>query len=176
MMRARLFAAREELKQITTQSEREGSLTATERAMIHNVFDFRSVKVRDVMVPLAEVVAVQPDTPVADALQLSDAAGIERLPVITREGKALGLVNALDISTKSIGNQYMADQLSIVTARVKEGVSFAGALEARGVFPEVAVKMAEVGEATGALQTRDEFQLYFIDEHRSDAVPITQVE
>src|SRR5438270_2893610 len=32
---SRLFAAREELKQIMTQSEREGSLTATERAMIH---------------------------------------------------------------------------------------------------------------------------------------------
>jgi len=28
----------------------------------------------------------------------------------------------------------------------------AKALEARGVFPEVAVKMAEVGESTGALQ------------------------
>src|SRR5712692_4116127 len=37
--RARLFAAREELKQITTDSEREGSLTSTERAMIHNVVD-----------------------------------------------------------------------------------------------------------------------------------------
>ena len=59
--RARLFAAREELKQITTQSEREGSLTATERAMIHNVVDFRGVKVRDVMLPLARVVAVQPN-------------------------------------------------------------------------------------------------------------------
>ncbi len=33
---ARLFAAREELKQITTDSEREGSLTSTERAMIHS--------------------------------------------------------------------------------------------------------------------------------------------
>ena len=38
------FAGREEVKQITEQSEREGSLTATERAMIHNVVDFRSVK------------------------------------------------------------------------------------------------------------------------------------
>ncbi|PYL01983.1 MAG: hypothetical protein DME31_10305, partial [Verrucomicrobia bacterium] len=32
---ARLFAAREELKQITTESEREGTLTPIERAMIH---------------------------------------------------------------------------------------------------------------------------------------------
>ena len=122
--RARLFAAREELKQITTQSEREGSLTATERAMIHNVFDFRSVKVRDVMVPLAKVVAVGPDTPVADALQLSDAAGVERLPVITPEGKALGLVNALDILLDANQPRSLGDQMRrIVTANEEESAS-----------------------------------------------------
>jgi len=67
-------------------------------------------------------------------------------------GGGLPLVNALDISSKSIGNQYMASQLEVVGARVREGQSFAAALDARGVFPEVAVKMAEVGESTGALQ------------------------
>ena len=46
----------------------------------------------------------------------------------------------------------MAGQLDIVGSRVREGESFAAALEARGEFPEVAVKMAEVGESTGALQ------------------------
>ena len=48
----RIFIAREELKQIAVQSEREGSLTSTERAMIHNVVDFRNVRAADVMVPL----------------------------------------------------------------------------------------------------------------------------
>jgi type IV pilus assembly protein PilC len=67
-------------------------------------------------------------------------------------GGGLPLVNALDIASKSIGNQYMAAQLEIVSARVREGESFARALDARGAFPEVAVKMAEVGESTGALQ------------------------
>jgi len=67
-------------------------------------------------------------------------------------GGGLPLVNALDIASKSIGNQYMASQLEIVSARVREGESFARALDARGAFPEVAVKMAEVGESTGALQ------------------------
>ena len=67
-------------------------------------------------------------------------------------GGGLPLVNALEIAAKSIGNSYMAVQLEIVASRVREGESFAAALEARGVFPEVAVKMAEVGESTGALQ------------------------
>src|ERR1043166_9646885 len=72
--RGRLFAAREELKQITTQSEREGALTATERAMIHNVVDFRAVKVRDVMVPLQKIVSVPPDISVQEALKLSNTS------------------------------------------------------------------------------------------------------
>jgi len=67
-------------------------------------------------------------------------------------GGGLPLVNALDIASKSIGNQFMAAQVTIVSGRVREGESFARALEARGVFPDVAVKMAEVGESTGALQ------------------------
>jgi type IV pilus assembly protein PilC len=67
-------------------------------------------------------------------------------------GGGLPLVNALDIAAKSVGNRYMAAQLDVVSARVREGESFAAALEARKVFPEVAVKMAEVGESTGALQ------------------------
>jgi type IV pilus assembly protein PilC len=67
-------------------------------------------------------------------------------------GGGLPLVNALDIAANSVGNQFMAEQLGIVSARVREGESFAAALEARGVFPDVAVKMAEVGESTGALQ------------------------
>jgi type IV pilus assembly protein PilC len=67
-------------------------------------------------------------------------------------GGGMPLVNSLDIAARSIGNQYMAGQLEIVGSRVREGESFAAALERRGVFPEVAVKMAEVGESTGALQ------------------------
>jgi type IV pilus assembly protein PilC len=67
-------------------------------------------------------------------------------------GGGLPLVNALNIAAHSIGNQYMAAQLDIVSTRVREGESFAAALEARHSFPEVAVKMAEVGESTGALQ------------------------
>jgi type IV pilus assembly protein PilC len=67
-------------------------------------------------------------------------------------GGGLPLVNALDIAASSIGNRFMAGELGVVAGRVREGESFAAALDARGVFPDVAVKMAEVGESTGALQ------------------------
>src|SRR6476646_8493319 len=93
----RLFIAREELKQIAVQSEREGSLTSTERAMIHNVVDFRNVSASDVMVPLANAVTVTPDTSIDEALRLSAAHAVDRLPVISSEGEPIGLVNTLDI-------------------------------------------------------------------------------
>jgi type IV pilus assembly protein PilC len=93
-------------------------------------------------------------------------------------GGGLPLVNALDISARSIGNQYVAQQLDIVTARVREGQSFAAALQARGVFPDVAVKMAEVGESTGALQDMLNTVADFYDEDISTSMErfITMVE
>jgi type IV pilus assembly protein PilC len=82
-------------------------------------------------------------------------------------GGGLPLVNALDIAARSVGNRFMASELDVVGARVREGSSFAGALEARHVFPEVAVKMAEVGESTGALQDMLNTVADFYDEEIS---------
>jgi putative hemolysin len=93
----RIFAAREELKLITMQSERGGALSSTERAMIHNVVDFTSVSVRNVMVPLAKTISLRPTDSPEEVLKLSEAEGIDRFPVISEDRRALGLVNAFDI-------------------------------------------------------------------------------
>ena len=82
-------------------------------------------------------------------------------------GGGLPLVHALDIAARSVGNRYMARQLEVVSGRVREGESFAAALEARRAFPEVAVKMAEVGESTGALQDMLNTVADFYDEEIS---------
>jgi CBS domain containing-hemolysin-like protein len=65
--------------------------------MIHNVVDFRNVKAADVMVPIDQAVTVRPDTAVSETLQLSVAKGVDRLPVISADGAAVGIVNVLDI-------------------------------------------------------------------------------
>jgi type IV pilus assembly protein PilC len=82
-------------------------------------------------------------------------------------GGGLPLVNALDIAANAVGNQYMAGHLQIVSRRVREGQAFAAALDARAVFPDVAVKMAEVGESTGALQEMLNTVADFYDEEIS---------
>ncbi len=117
----RLFIAREELKQIAVQSEREGSLTSTERAMIHNVVDFRNVAASDVMVPLATAVTIQPDTSIDEALRFSATHNVERLPVISPEGEAIGLVNTLDILFDESRRESLANYMRrIVIARDAE--------------------------------------------------------
>src|SRR5437762_4866240 len=80
--RARLFAGREDLKQITTQSELEGSLTPLERAMIHSIVDFRGVKVREIMLRSKKVVALQPSAAAQEAVEVSAASGVDRLPIV----------------------------------------------------------------------------------------------
>ncbi|PYK30521.1 MAG: hypothetical protein DME57_06665 [Verrucomicrobia bacterium] len=95
--RARLFAAREELKQITAQSEREGSLTPTERAMIHNVVDFQNVTARDVMKPISQVATLNTTSSIEQVFEITKSSGAERFPVIDAGGDAVGLVNVLDI-------------------------------------------------------------------------------
>jgi type IV pilus assembly protein PilC len=90
--------------------------------------------------------------PVAGVIARKFATSQMARTLATLLGGGLPLVNALDIAAKSIGNLYMAGEVGAVAVRVREGQSFAAALESRRVFPEVAVKMAEVGESTGALQ------------------------
>ena len=61
------------------------------------------------------------------------------------------LVNAVEIAARSSGNRHMGKELEIVVARVREGQGFANTLLERKTVPDVAIKMIEVGESTGAL-------------------------
>jgi len=66
-------------------------------------------------------------------------------------GGGIPLVNSLEIAARSTGNRHMGAELEIVAVRVREGQSFSGTLLERQTVPDVAIKMIEVGESTGAL-------------------------
>jgi type IV pilus assembly protein PilC len=67
-------------------------------------------------------------------------------------GGGMPLVSAIDIASRSMGNRFLSAEMREVAQRVREGQPFASAVAARGQFPDVFIKMAEVGESTGALQ------------------------
>ena len=79
-------------------------------------------------------------------------------------GGGIPLVNSLEIVVRSMSNRHLGHELEEITRRVREGQSFAAAMLARRAFPDVAVKMIEVGESTGALQVMLNSLADFYDE------------
>ncbi|MCC7123310.1 MAG: type II secretion system F family protein [Acidobacteria bacterium] len=85
-------------------------------------------------------------------------------------GGGIPLVNALDIAARSTGNRYLGAELGIVAQKVREGQGFAATLLERRTVPDVAIKMIEVGESTGALQEMLNSLADFYDEEIETAV------
>jgi CBS domain containing-hemolysin-like protein len=83
-------------------------LSSIERQMIHNVVDFRLVKVRDVMVAISNVVTVRPETTIEQLIDLSRHSRFDRYPVVDPRGKIVGMVNVFDL---------VVDQPSVSTVR-----------------------------------------------------------
>ena len=86
--------------------------------------------------------------PVARKFSTSQAART----LATLLGGGIPLVNAIDVAARSIKNRYIAHELQTAGQQVREGRALAVAMNESGAFSDVAVKMVEVGESTGALQ------------------------
>lgn len=67
-------------------------------------------------------------------------------------GGGIPLVNAIEVAARSIKNRYIARELQTAGQQVREGRALAAAMNDSGAFTDVAIKMVEVGESTGALQ------------------------
>jgi type IV pilus assembly protein PilC len=85
-------------------------------------------------------------------------------------GGGIPLVHALEVTARSVGNRFMADELDVVTQHVREGQGLAASLTARAVVPDVALKMIEVGESTGSLQDMLSSLADFYDEEVETSV------
>ena len=73
---------RESLEEMIEESEREAKeLTSQERMMVANLLKFGEIAVSDVMVPRADIVAVEEQTPFADLVALFREAQHSRLPI-----------------------------------------------------------------------------------------------
>jgi len=85
-------------------------------------------------------------------------------------GGGIPLVNAMEVTARSLSNRYMSTEMDLVTQRVREGQGLAASLAARNVVPDVALKMIEVGESTGSLQEMLNSLADFYDEEVETSV------
>ncbi len=63
------------------------------------------------------------------------------------------ILQALEITSSTVGNKIVGDQVDNVRAGVKEGDSIARPLGQSSVFPPMVTQMLAIGEETGALDT-----------------------
>src|SRR3984957_12378687 len=92
-------AIRESLEEVIEESERESpDLSAQERVLMGNLLRFGDLKVADVMVPRAEIIAVDETIGLAELLKLIREAQHSRLPVFRETlDDPTGLIHVKDV-------------------------------------------------------------------------------
>jgi type IV pilus assembly protein PilC len=75
------------------------------------------------------------------------------------------MLQALEMVARSVTNREVSHNLRYVQERVREGISLAGALDETKIMPGMTIRMIEVGEATGALETMlDDISTFYEEE------------
>lgn len=93
-----LFVSREELKLLVKESEKVEAIKPHERATIHRIFEFGSKKVKEIMVPLKNIVSIAVQDNPAQLKELSRRSGFTRILVYEgKKGNITGFANVFDV-------------------------------------------------------------------------------
>ncbi|MCW2667969.1 MAG: Hemolysin containing domain-like protein [Frankiales bacterium] len=76
------FASEAELRDLVDRAQERGVVEEAERDMIENVFDLGDTIVREVMVPRTDMVFIEREKTVRQALNLALRSGFSRIPVV----------------------------------------------------------------------------------------------
>jgi type IV pilus assembly protein PilC len=94
-------------------------------------------------------------------LKLPIMGGLVHKTAITRFSRTLEsllhagvpILEALDITSETVGNSVMEEAVRDVLTRVKSGESMSGPMHDHAIFPGMVTQMLAVGEETGAIDT-----------------------
>ncbi|MBU4140399.1 MAG: hemolysin family protein [Candidatus Omnitrophica bacterium] len=91
------FVSREELKLLIRESKKDEVIKPHERAIIHRIFEFGSKKVKEIMVPIKDVVSIDSSSEPSRLKDLSRASGFSRILVYEGEKEnIIGFANVFD--------------------------------------------------------------------------------
>src|SRR5262245_52704455 len=74
------FVTESEIRQMADVAAEEAEIETSERELIHSIFEFGDTVVREVMLPRPDMLAVEADATVDEAIDTAIAAGKSRLP------------------------------------------------------------------------------------------------
>lgn len=88
----------EELKMLVTASTREGVVAEQESELLHAIFGFGNLLVRQVMIPRTEIIAVEADLPLNEVLPLVTDSTYTKIPVYDDDlDNLLGIMHVKDL-------------------------------------------------------------------------------
>jgi putative hemolysin len=100
------FVTKEELELLVRLSDRGSTLGVHERRMIRRIFGFSDTRVREAMIPLVEVVALEDTATVEELVQAIREHGFSRIPIFQDNiHNIVGWVNAFDILSLPAGER-----------------------------------------------------------------------
>ena len=76
-----VFVTRDEIEQFVKIGEESGALEANERRMIDGIIDFDETRVHEIMIPRTDMIALEAEDTLADAVKIFIEEGHSRLPV-----------------------------------------------------------------------------------------------
>ena len=94
---ARTLVTEEELKTMVDVSREEGSMEEERHQMLHNVFEFIDLQVKDAMVPRTDVMAIEVNTSYEEIAKIFKEDGYSRLPVY--EGSIDNIIGILHVKS-----------------------------------------------------------------------------
>ncbi|MFT6564962.1 MAG: CBS domain containing-hemolysin-like protein [Actinomycetes bacterium] len=96
------FASTAELREMVDMAEADAVIEAGEREMIHSVFELGDTLAREVMVPRIEMVWIEKEKRLRQALSLALRSGFSRIPVIGENlDDVVGIVYLKDLARRS---------------------------------------------------------------------------
>ena len=96
------FASQAELREMVDLAEADDVIEADERQMIHSVFELGETFAREVMVPRTEMVWIERDKRLRQALSLALRSGFSRIPVIGENlDDVVGMVYLKDLAKRT---------------------------------------------------------------------------
>jgi CBS domain containing-hemolysin-like protein len=100
------FVSQAELRELLDQAGADSVIEDDERQMLHSVFELGDTLAREVMVPRTEMVWIEADKTLRQALSLGLRSGFSRIPVIGENlDDVVGVVYLKDVARRTFENR-----------------------------------------------------------------------
>ncbi len=167
----RLRPGRDEDELLEIIGNAEAVQSDEHRSMLENLVMFRDVRVRELMVPRSEIIALDKDTSLHDTMKLISGTRFSKIPVYEGDlDHIIGMVHAWDVFTASAGGERQLQEflspclsapetelvLGLLSRMKREGVHIAVVVDEYGgtgglvtlfdLLTEIVGSMDEAGE------------------------------